>query len=85
MDQGGRYLGLCLDVYWANANDLAPIRKELHSEMGRPGFPVTLLDEDTVAVRWARQVATAECLDVPLRGTPSVCQSSPALNSNADN
>lgn len=51
--QGGRYLGLCMGAYLADANNLALIPEELDSEVGRPGFPVTTIDDAAVAVRWA--------------------------------
>lgn len=51
--QGGRYLGLCMGAYLADANNLALIPEELDSEVGRPGFPVTTIDDTAVAVRWA--------------------------------
>ncbi len=50
---GGRYLGLCMGAYLADANNLALIPEELDSEVGRPGFPVTTIDDTAVAVRWA--------------------------------
>lgn len=51
--QGGRYLGLCMGAYLADANNLALIPEELDSEVGRPGFAVTTIDDEAVAVRWA--------------------------------
>lgn len=50
---GGRYLGLCMGAYLADANNLALIPEELDSEVGRPGFAVTTIDDSAVAVRWA--------------------------------
>ena len=50
---GGRYLGLCMGAYLADANNLALIPEELDSEVGRPGFPITTIDDAAVAVRWA--------------------------------
>lgn len=51
--KGGRYLGLCMGAYLADANNLALIPEELDSEVGRPHFPVTTIDDAAVAVRWA--------------------------------
>jgi glutamine amidotransferase-like uncharacterized protein len=50
---GGRYLGFCMGAYLADANNLALIPEELDSEVGRPGFPVTTIDDAAVTVRWA--------------------------------
>lgn len=51
--QGGRYLGLCMGAYLADAGNLRLIPDDLDSEVGRPGFPVTTIDDAAVAVRWA--------------------------------
>ncbi|MDT3718254.1 hypothetical protein [Pseudomonas oryzihabitans] len=50
--QGGRYLELGLGAYLADADNLGLIPEELDLEGGRPGFPVTTIDDSVVAVRW---------------------------------
>lgn len=49
---GGRYLGLCMGAYLADASNIGLIPHDLDSEVGRPGFPVKTIDDEAVAVRW---------------------------------
>ncbi|WP_295517082.1 BPL-N domain-containing protein [uncultured Pseudomonas sp.] len=49
---GGQYLGICMGAYLADAANLGLIDAELDSEVGRPGFPITSLDDSAVLVRW---------------------------------
>lgn len=51
--RGGRYLGLCMGAYLADASNLGLIAQDLDSEVGRPGFPVKTIEDAAVAVRWA--------------------------------
>ncbi|XQA74091.1 BPL-N domain-containing protein [Xanthomonas sacchari] len=50
--QGGGYLGLCMGAYLADDTNMGLIGDDLDGEVGRPGFPVTTIDEEAVAVRW---------------------------------
>jgi len=63
--QGGRYLGLCMGAYLADANNLGLIPEELDSAVGRPGFAVTTIDDAAVAVRWAGHDDTVFYQDGP--------------------
>lgn len=49
---GGKYLGLCMGAYLADASWLGLIPEELDGEIGRPGFPITTIDEGAVPVSW---------------------------------
>lgn len=49
---GGQYLGICMGAYLADAANLGLIDQELDSEVGRPGFPITSLEDSVVRVRW---------------------------------
>lgn len=51
--RGGRYLGLCMGAYLADARGFGLVGQDLDSEVGRPGFPVKTIDDAVVAVRWA--------------------------------
>lgn len=50
--EGGKFLGLCMGAYLASASNLGLIADDLDSEVGRPGFPVTTIDDTSVAVVW---------------------------------
>lgn len=50
--QGGRYLGLCMGAYLAEASYIGLIDHELDSEVGRPGFPVETTADASVMVYW---------------------------------
>ncbi|MDT3718267.1 BPL-N domain-containing protein [Pseudomonas oryzihabitans] len=50
--KGGQYLGICMGAYLADAANLGLIDTELDSEVGRPGFPVTTIEDSSVPVRW---------------------------------
>ncbi|WP_058790489.1 BPL-N domain-containing protein [Pseudomonas oryzihabitans] len=50
--QGGQYLGICMGAYLADADNLGLLDAELDSEVGRPGFPVTSIDDSAVLMRW---------------------------------
>jgi len=50
--QGGQYLGICMGAYLADADNLGLLDAELDSEVGRPGFPVTSIDDSVVLLRW---------------------------------
>lgn len=49
---GGQYLGICMGAYLADASNLGLLDAELDSEVGRPGFPVTSIDNSAVLLRW---------------------------------
>lgn len=51
--RGGRYLGLCMGAYLADAGGFGLIGQELDSEVGRPGFAVSTIEDAVVAIDWA--------------------------------
>lgn len=52
VEEGGKFLGLCMGAYLASASNLGLITDDLDSEVGRPGFPVTTIADTSVAVIW---------------------------------
>lgn len=68
--QGGRYLGLCMGAYLADENNFGLIPQALDSEVGRPGFEVTTLDDAAVRVTWAGKPDHAFYQDGPYFPTP---------------
>ena len=63
--KGGQYLGICMGAYLADAANLGLIDTELDSEVGRPGFPVTTIEDSSVPVRWGGQADRAFFQDGP--------------------
>lgn len=51
--QGGGFLGLCMGAYLADDANFGLVPHDLDSEAGRPGFPVTTIDDAAVDVSWA--------------------------------
>ena len=49
---GGRYLGLCMGAYLADASHLNLVSQDLDSEVGRSGFPVETIEDAAVDVHW---------------------------------
>lgn len=49
---GGRYLGLCMGAYLADASNLGLIDDDLDSEVGRPGFEADTIDDYAVDTSW---------------------------------
>ncbi|MBC9914429.1 BPL-N domain-containing protein [Chitinophaga varians] len=50
--QGGRYLGLCMGAYLAEASYIGLVDYEMESEVGRTDFPVTTIEDAAVVVNW---------------------------------
>nr|WP_314557998.1 BPL-N domain-containing protein [uncultured Pseudomonas sp.] len=50
--QGGQYLGICMGAYLADVDNLGLLDVALDSEVGRPGFPVTSIEDSAVLVKW---------------------------------
>lgn len=62
---GGGYLGMCMGAYLAGASDIGLIPDDLDSEVGRPGFSMTTIDDGTVPVRWSGRYRTIFYQDGP--------------------
>lgn len=52
VQQGGRYLGLCMGAYLADASNIGLIQDDLDSEVGRPGFEADTVDDYAVDTWW---------------------------------
>lgn len=65
VSRGGGYVGLCMGAYLAGASDIGLVRDDLNSEVRRPRFPVTTIDDAAVPVRWAGQVQSLYYQDGP--------------------
>ncbi len=49
---GGRYLGLCMGAYLADASNIGLIDDDLDAEVGRPGFEADTIDDQAVDTWW---------------------------------
>ena len=49
---GGRYLGLCMGAYLADANNMKLVDQYIDGEAGRPGFPIDSSDDAAIVVNW---------------------------------
>lgn len=53
VERGGRYVGLCMGAYLADASGIGLVAQDLNSEVGRPGFPIKTIEDAAISVRWA--------------------------------
>lgn len=83
---GGRYLGLCMGAYLADASNLGLIPQDLDTEAGRPGFEVPGIADAAVRVTWAGKADSVFYQDGPYfpAATPATPYTTLATYQNGD-
>ncbi|KTC64264.1 hypothetical protein AO262_32955 [Pseudomonas fluorescens ABAC62] len=76
---GGRYLGLCMGAYLADASNFGLIPQDLDSEAGRPGFEVAGIEDAAVHVVWEGKADSVFYQDGPYLAKPDAAPSSTTI------